>query len=385
MSIYLDNAATSFPKPEAVYTAVEHALRDVGVSPGRGSHRRGLAAARLVLEAREALADLFAIPDSSRIVFTQNATEALNLAVLGLLKPGDRVVTTTMEHNSLARPLHLAARRGVEVVFVPADRTGMVDSAEIAAALAVPTRLVALSHCSNVTGTIQPVAEIGALARKRGALMLVDAAQSVGCIPIDVGAMSIDLLAAPGHKGLYGPPGTGFLYIADGIDLDPLMVGGTGTASTGEDQPADLPERFESGTINTPAIAGLLAGVLFVASTGVAAIARHEERLVNRLCAGLQEMPSVRLCGPEPLKPRGSVVSFTVDGMDPGHVGFLLDQEHDIAVRTGLHCAPAAHRTIGTFPAGTVRASPGYFTTDAEIDTFITALRSITRGRICNV
>src|SRR6266581_9772522 len=264
MTIYLDNAATTFPKPDQVYKAVEHALIQIGVAPGRGGYRRGLAATRLVFEAREALAQLF------------GATESLNLAVSGLLRPGDHVVTTTMEHNSLVRPLHRAAQAEVEITWVEGDRTGFVDSRRIGAAIRRNTRLVALSHCSNVSGVIQPIGEIGLLARQAGARFLVDAAQSAGSLPIDVGAMMIDLLAAPGHKGLYGVQGTGFLYIAEGVELAPLLVGGSGGHSSGPEQPDAMPERYESGTLNTPGIAGLKAGVEFIQATGPAAIRGRE-------------------------------------------------------------------------------------------------------------
>lgn len=377
MSLYLDNAATSFPKPESVYGAVNHALREIGVGPGRGGYRRGMEATRLVFEAREAVAALFGIDDSARVVFTHSATEALNLALFGLLRPGDHVVTTTMEHNSLARPLHALEKRGVEVSRVEADRHGFVDPARMAAALRPATRLVALSHCSNVTGTIQPVAEIGAAARRNGALLLVDAAQSAGTIPIDAPGMGIDLLAAPGHKGLLGPQGTGILYVAGGIELTPLVVGGTGGYSSGAEQPDIMPERFESGTLNTPGIAGLRAGVEFIRGIGVDAIRKKEAALVSLLLEGLSEMPGVTCHGPEPGGPRGGIASFTVAGIDPQEIGFRLDRDYDISVRVGLHCAPSAHRTIGTYPGGTVRVSPGYFTTERDIDLFLTALREV--------
>ena len=377
MSIYLDNAATTFPKPEQVYRAVERALREIGVGPGRGSHRRGLEASRLVFEAREAIAALFSVRDSSRIVFTHSATEALNLAILGLLKPGDHVVSTTMEHNSLVRPLHLAEQRGVEVTWVAGDRSGMVESRQIGAAIRGNTRLVAVSHCSNVTGTIQPVGEIGLLTKSAGIPLLVDAAQSAGIMPIDVNDLNIDLLAVPGHKGLFGPQGTGILYIAAGVELMPLMVGGTGGLSASIEQPDMLPERFESGTLNTPGIAGLLAGVEFVGATGIAAIRRKEVALVAPLVAGLHSIPGVVPFGPRSLELRGGPVSFAVTGHDPAQIGYRLDQEYDIAVRVGLHCAPQAHRTIGTFPGGTIRVSPGYFNTEQDIEIFLRALRSI--------
>lgn len=377
MAVFLDNAATTFPKPESVYRALEHTLRDIGVGPGRGGYGRGLAATRLVFEARETIADFFGVGDSSRLIFTHSATEALNLAVVGLLREGDHVVSTTMEHNSLVRPLHLIGQRGVEVTWVEGDTQGFVNPCKIAAALRPTTRLVALAHCSNVTGTIQAVGEIGVLAKQVGALLLVDAAQSAGVIPVDMAALQIDLLAAPGHKGLYGPPGSGFLSITEGIELMPLFVGGTGGYSTGLDQPEALPERFESGTMNTPAIAGLKAGIEFIRATGIDVIRKHESALVAQLREGLGEIPGVLLFGPPSPEAHGGPVSFTVAGYDAAQIAFLLDRDHEISVRAGLHCAPLAHRTIGTYPAGTVRVSPGYFNTTGDIESLLQALRTI--------
>jgi selenocysteine lyase/cysteine desulfurase len=245
------------------------------------------------------------------------------------------------------------------------------------AAIRPDTRLVALSHCSNVTGVIQPIREIGALARQAGALFLVDAAQSAGILPLHVYEMGIDLLAAPGHKGLFGVPGTGFLYIAEGVSLTPMLVGGSGTHSTGPEQPLTMPERFESGTLNTPGIAGLKAGVEFIRETGMAAIRARETELTNRLLDGLSGMSGVTIHGPMAAGERVGVVSFTVTGRDPAEIGFLLDRDYDISVRTGLHCAYSAHQTIGTFPAGTVRVSPGFFNADGDPDAFLSALRTI--------
>ncbi len=377
MAIYLDNAATTFPKPEPVYLAVEHALRRVGVGPGRGSYRQGIEANRLVFEARERLATFFGIGNSSRLIFTHSATESLNLAITGLLRAGDHVITTAMEHNSLARPLHAAAGRGVEVSRVGCSKEGLVAPAELVACLRPNTRLVALAHCSNVTGSIQPIAEISRLVRASGALLLVDAAQSAGVIPIDVKELGIDLLAVPGHKGLFGPPGTGLLYIAEGIELTPLLVGGTGGFSGDPGQPTALPERYESGTLNTPGIAGLAAGVSFIQTIGIDRIRRHEEALVAQLLEGLQGVPGVLLHGPAVSAERGALLSFTVADVDPARIGFALDHDHEISVRVGLHCAPDAHRTIGTYPGGTIRVSPGWFTTPAEIDAFLQALGTI--------
>jgi len=377
MSIYLDNAATTFPKPEQVYLAIEHALRKIGAGPGRGGHSLGLEATRVVFEARENLAAFFGIGDSSRLVFTHSATEGLNLAIWGLLHPGDHVITTTMEHNSLARPLNHAALRGVDVTWIACDRRGGIDPGQVRSAIRRETRLIALSHCSNVNGSVQPVEEIGLLARRSGVLFLVDAAQSAGVIPMDVREMNIDLLAAPGHKGLHGPLGTGVLYVAEGVELSPLIVGGTGGYSDSQEQPAAMPERFESGTLNTPGIAGLGAGVDFIRSTGIEAIRKKEANLVSALSEGLGEMRRVRLYGHEDPRRHCGPVSFDVEGVDLSEVGFILDREYDICVRVGLHCAPAAHRTLGTWPRGTVRVSPGFFNTDRDIELFLNAVRSI--------
>lgn len=379
MSIYLDNAATSYPKPEPVYRAVDFALRHVGGSPGRGGYKRGLDAVRMVFEAREAVAELFAVRDSSRVVFTGSATEALNLAISGLLMPGDHVVTTKAEHNSVARPLYRAESRGVEVTRLDCDRSGLLEPGELARSIRGNTRLIALTHCSNVTGAIQPIGEIGELARKAGIPFLVDAAQSAGVIPINVEELGVTLLAAPGHKGLLGPQGTGFLYIADGIDPAPLMVGGTGSHSTDERQPAEMPARYESGTQNVPGIAGLKAGLEFIRETGIENIRNRESRLVGSLLDGLARIPGIALYGPPRELERGGIVSFTLKGVDPSAIGFVLDRDHDIAVRVGLHCAPGAHRCIGTFPEGTVRVSPGYFSTQDDIEALIAAVDEIAR------
>jgi cysteine desulfurase family protein len=377
MPIYLDNAATSHPKPEAVYQAVDHALREIGASPGRGGYRRGLEATRIVFATRESLAKLFGIKDSARLAFTGSATEALNLAIAGMLRPGDHAVTTTMEHNSVSRPLRLAEMRGATITRIPCDRSGLLDLSDLATALRSDTRLIVLSHCSNVTGTLQPLSEIGQIAKQAGVPLLVDAAQSAGVIPIDVEAMGITLLAAPGHKGLLGPQGTGFLYIEESIELPPLLVGGTGSHSSEEEQPEEMPGRFESGTLNTPGIAGLGAGAEFILSTGIETIRKKEALLVRQIWEGLSKIREINLHGPAPDKERGGIVSFTAEGRDPAMIGFTLDHEYGIEVRTGLHCAPAAHRTIGTFPSGTIRVSPGWFTTEAEIEIFLSAMRQI--------
>ncbi len=379
MTIYLDNAATTFPKPESVYRAVDLALRSVGANPGRGGHLMGLAAGRLIFEAREVLAGFFGIRDSARIVFTANATEAINLALFGLLQPGDRVVTSTMEHNAVTRPLRALQEQGVEVVKVPADHLGRIDPAAIRAACAEKTRLVVLTHCSNVSGTLQPVEEIGPWCRQQGILFLLDAAQSAGIFPVDVEAMGVDLLAVPGHKGLMGPQGTGLLYVREGLQLRPLIYGGTGGNSHSDWPPEQMPERYEAGTLNTCGIAGLKAAVEFVAETGLARIRAHEAELLRHLIDGLKKKSGIELYGPLSPEGHGGALSINLAGLDPAQVGFALDRDHDIVCRVGLHCAPDAHRTIGTFPRGTVRVSPGYFTTHEDIDCLLAALSTLLR------
>ncbi len=375
--LYLDNAATSHPKPEAVYRAVDAALRNGG-SAGRGSHQQGIKADREIFATRELLAQFFGLSSSERFVFTANATQALNLALFGLLNTGDRVVTTSMEHNAVSRPLRVLQDQGVQVVKVAADaHTGVVTTADIqSACLAAATRLLVINHASNVFGSLQPLDGLGCWCRQQGIILLVDGSQTAGLLPINLDALAIDLFAAPGHKGLLGPQGTGFLYIHEGITLRPLIYGGTGANSHSSLQPEMLPERFESGTFNIPGLAGLGAALRFLLETGVEQIHAREMQLVRRLINGLAQIDSVQLYGPPAGQTRGSAVSFTIKDIDPSAAGYLLDQR-GIAVRTGLHCSPDSHRSCGTFPGGTIRVSPGFFTTDAQIDFFIEQVSSL--------
>lgn len=372
--MYLDNAATSFPKPEKVYEAVLHAMRDVGASPGRGGYRRSLEAGRILFQAREAAAGFFSISDSSRIIFTQNATGALNLALQGTLAAGDHVVTTSMEHNSLLRPLYALRNKGVELSIVPAGPDGVVSVEDIYRAMRANTRMIAVSHVSNVCGAIQPILPLAKLCREAGALFLVDAAQSAGYLPIDVERFSIDLLAVPGHKGLLGPGGTGLLYVAPHVPLTSVIQGGTGSHSTAEEQPQIMPEGFESGTHNLPGIAGLQAGIEFILEQGLSAVHQHEHDLLNQAEQSLRDIPGVTVYGPIDPSDRCSVLSFTASGVDPAILAAELDHGFDIAVRAGLHCAPLAHRTLGTLPGGTTRVSPGWFTTSEDIAFFSDAV-----------
>jgi cysteine desulfurase family protein len=377
MSAYLDNAATSWPKPESVYRAVDHFMREVGATPGRGGHRREEEAARIADETRAALADLFHAPDPSGVAFTMNATQAINMALKGLLKMGDHVITSSIEHNAMWRPLKALERRGVEVTAVPCARDGLLDPAEVESAIRSSTRLVAMLHASNVLGTILPIAEIGALARRRGIPFLVDAAQTAGACPLDMQAMNIDLLAFPGHKGLFGPHGTGGLIVRPGLALETWVEGGSGTESAPETMPESLPLRLEAGTQNAAGIAGLLAGTRFVLEQGVERIRAHEMELTALLMDLLRGVPNLTLLGPADPAARTAVVSVTIEGYVPEQLAMVLDQVFNIATRAGLHCAPQAHRTAGTLEVGALRFSPGYFNTADKIHEATEALKSI--------
>ena len=377
MSAYLDNAATSWPKPEAVYQAVDHFMREVGATPGRGGHRREEESTHIADQARAAIAELFHAPEPQGVAFAMNATQAINMALKGLLQPGDHVITSSIEHNAMWRPLKALERRGVAVTAVPCARDGMLDPAEVESALRPSTRLIALLHASNVLGTILPVAEIGALARRHGIPFLADAAQTAGAYPIDMEAMNIDLLAFPGHKGLFGPHGTGGLIVRPGLALETWIEGGSGTESALETMPETLPLRLEAGTQNAAGIAGLLAGVRFVLENGVEQIRAYELTLSALLMDLLCDAPGLTILGPTDPSQRTAVVSVTIDGYVPDQLAAVLDQVFDIATRAGLHCAPQAHLTVGTLESGALRFSPGYFNTADEIHEAVAALLSI--------
>jgi cysteine desulfurase / selenocysteine lyase len=376
-AIYFDNAATSWPKPEAVHAALGDYFGDAGGNPGRSGHRMSIAAARVVETAREALAELFHAHDPSRIVFTQNATHALNLALYGLLHPGDHVVTTSFEHNSVMRPLRHLQTLGIDLTVVDCARDGSISPDRLRGAIRPDTRLLVTTHGSNVIGTVAPIDAIAQLARDRGLLYLVDASQTAGAIPIDVQNIGLDLLAFSGHKGLLGPTGTGGLYVREGVSLVPLMRGGTGSDSTHEIQPEFLPDVYESGTLNVAGIAGLAAGVRFLLETGIERVLAHERALVARFLAGAVGIPGVDVYGSRDAALQCGVVAFNVANAVPSEVGLILDQSFGIMARTGLHCAPSAHRTLGTFPTGTVRFGFGWFNTPAEVDAALEALRKI--------
>ncbi|MEA3406493.1 MAG: aminotransferase class V-fold PLP-dependent enzyme [Chloroflexota bacterium] len=378
--IYFDNAATSWPKPPGVAEAMVHFLNDVGANPGRAAHRRAIKAGRIVYEAREAVANLFHAPDPLRVVFGANVTEALNLALLGYLVPGDHVITSSMEHNSMMRPLRALEREGVELTVVPCSPEGTLDLADVEAAIRANTVMVALNHASNVVGTLLPVAGAGQLAREHDLLLLVDAAQTGGAYPIDVQGENIDLLAFTGHKSLGGPMGTGGLVVGERVDvarLDPLKRGGTGSNSEREEQPDFLPDMCESGTPNAVGLAGLGAGVRWVREQGVAAIRAHEVSLTQALIDGLGDIAGVTVYGSLDAHRQTATVSFNIDAKSPSEVGLRLDDEYAILCRVGLHCAPAAHKTIGTFPEGTVRFGLSAFNTQEEVETALAAVAEL--------
>ena len=386
--IYFDNAATSWPKPPGVIEAMTHFSESVGANPGRSGHRLSIEAGRIVYEARELVAELFNVADPLRVVFGANVTEALNLALTGYLHAGDHVVTSSMEHNSAMRPLRALAAGfcggRIELTVVPCSKEGFLDLSELEAAIRPNTVLLALNHGSNVCGSLLPVREAGAIARHHGCLLLVDAAQTAGAYPMDMEADNIDLLAFTGHKALGGPMGTGGLIIGDRVDLsrlNPIKRGGTGSRSEWEEQPDFLPDMCESGTANTIGLAGLAAGVRWVSQRGVEAIRQHEIELTQQLIDGLQEIPGVSVYGGLDATRQTATLSFNLAGLEPSDVGLRLDDRYDIMCRVGLHCAPAAHRTLGTYPAGTVRFGLSVFNTSDQVDQALQAVHEIAGSR----
>lgn len=379
--IYLNNAATTKDKPKEVFEAVQKFILGNNVSPGRGADILSVEADSILTEARGSLARLFNAKDPKQIVFTLNCSDALNTAIKGVLKHGDHVLISSIEHNSIVRPLRSLERQGVEVEIVPVDpKTCEVDPQELSKRFKKNTKLVAMLHASNVIGAVQPIEEIGRLTKKNGVLFLIDAAQTAGVYDIDVQRMNIDLLAFAGHKGLMGPQGTGGLYIKEGIDIEAFRHGGTGSQSELETQPEIMPDKFETGTPNTPGIAGLKASVDFILREGTDKIKQHSQELTGILLDGLRSIERIDIYGPLDAKKQASVVSFNIRGVEPKTVGDILEKKFGIIVRTGLHCAPFCHKTIGTFPKGTVRVSTGYFNGESDVKAAVDAIKAIARA-----
>jgi cysteine desulfurase / selenocysteine lyase len=376
--IYLDNAATSFPKPEAVYQALDRFARQDLANPGRAGHKMALAAERALDDCRHLLNQFFHGEGPERFIFTLNCTDALNMAFKGVLSEGDHVITTDLEHNSISRPLRKMELDGrISLTRVRADATGTIDPETIRQAINPKTRLIAMTHASNVIGTIQPIDAIGAIAREHDLLFLVDAAQTAGVIPIDVRTMNIDLLAFPGHKGLFGPTGTGALYVGPHAKVRAWREGGTGGDSSSETQPIEFPYFLEGGTPNVLGVAGLAAGIKFVQERGIHNIHNHEVALTEKLRQRLEEIGGYQTFGHRDPAHRVATLSLRSEALPASEIGGILDQAFEIAIRPGLHCAPYIHRSLGTFPDGTVRVSPGPFNTEADIDVLAGALAEI--------
>jgi len=378
--IYLDNAATSFPKPEGVYEAVIDAMKNSGGNPGRSGHKLSMAANKIINDARFHCARFFDAR-ANHIVFTSNATAALNLALKGTLKSGDHVITSTIEHNSMSRPLHQLESIGVEVTKIPTDLTDGLSCDDIKKAIRKHTKMIVCTHISNVTGTINDIHTIGTFCRDNHLLFLVDAAQSAGNRPIDVQRMNIDMMAFPGHKGLFAPQGTGGLVVRPGVELEAIIRGGTGSKSETLTQPDTMPDKLESGTPNTPGLAGLIAGLHFIEQQGIEIIEAYENTLTTRLINGINSIKGIKIIGPGASKNRGNVISICFDKISPAEAALILDASFNISARSGLHCSADAHQYIGTINnGGTLRLSPGFFNTDDDIDQCINALAICAKG-----
>jgi cysteine desulfurase family protein len=377
---YFDNAATSWPKPPAVVREMNRYQRHIGGNPGRSGHWRSIEAGKVILRTRTALAAFFGVSDPERLVFTKNATEALNTVINGILGAGDHAVCTSMEHNAVMRPLSVLREKGLRFDIVKADEAGTIDPAELLGAVRGDTKLIIITHASNVTGAINDIETVSRGARERGVPILVDAAQSAGVVPIDVEKTGIDFLAFSGHKGLLGPQGTGGLYIGNDILKKPLITGGTGSLSDKEVQPEFFPDRYESGTPNTVGIAGLYGGVCFISGLGQGRVLVHDNRLLEILLNELSKEKRVKCYGPLESGRQTGVLSLSIEGLSPAVVGGILDTKYGIQCRIGLHCAPRAHRTIGTFPDGTVRLSWGVFTKEKDALFAARVIRRICRN-----
>ena len=377
--IYLDNAATTLHKPPQVAEAVLHAMTTMG-NAARGAHSGALEASRTVFGTREKLARLFACQRADHVVFTANSTEALNIAISGLIHKGDHVISTDCEHNSVLRPLYrLEEERGVALDFVPADRRGLVDYADFERLMRPDTRAVVCTHCSNLTGNILDIGRIAGIAHSRGALLIVDASQTAGTVPIDMQALGVDVLCFTGHKGLMGPQGTGGLCIRPGVEIDPWKVGGSGVHSYDRHQPREYPTRLEAGTLNSHGIAGLSAALDVILERGVADIRRTEHALMQRFYDGVRGISGVTVYGDFSAPERGAIVALNIRDYDSSAVSDELAVTYGIATRPGAHCAPRMHRALGTTEQGAVRFSFSCYNTEREVDAAIAAVRAIAK------
>ncbi len=377
-NLYFDNAATSWPKPESVYSSAENQMRNAFGNPGRSGHTRTLEADRLLYKTREAVAGLFNINDPARIAFSLNATDALNTALKGYLEEGYHVIHTAMDHNSVLRPLGRLCKEGkITTTTIPCSTKGYPDLDFLDNAFKPETRLLVINHASNVTGTLAPLKDMIITAHKHNAFVLIDAAQTAGSMAIDVEDFDIDMLAFTGHKGLLGPTGTGGLYVKPGINLKPLREGGTGSQSELDSHPESMPERLEAGTLNSTGLAGMLKGIEYILDRGLGNIKEHESNLRKYLYNSLAELPGINLYGPAAGDESSCIVSATISNTDSGEIGYILESSYNVLCRTGLHCAPLAHKALGTFPEGTIRFSPGIFTSKEDVDYLVKSMKEI--------
>ena len=374
--IYLDNAATTIHKPEGVAQAMVQALSSLGNS-GRGAHEATLDASRIIYGTREKLARLFGLKDPMRIAFTCNATESLNIAINGLFEKGDHVITTMCEHNSVLRPLYRLEENGVELSILPADSKGVPMYGELERLIQQNTRAIVITHASNLSGNVTDLGRVSAITQKYKLLLVVDASQSAGCIPIDVEKMGIDVLCFTGHKGLMGPQGTGGIYVREGLEIRPLKVGGSGVHSYDREHPKEMPTALEAGTLNGTGIAGLFSSLDFILDTGVETIHKKEMKLAKRFFDGIKDLPEVIVYGDWQNSERTAIVSVNLGTEESGQVSDWLWEDYGIAVRAGAHCAPLMHKALGTEKQGAVRFSFSYFNTEEEVDTAIQALKEI--------
>ena len=377
--IYFDQAATSYPKPKSVVEAMVHFMSEVGVNVGRGSYREAYTADSVVYETRELLKTLFNASDSKNVIFTANITQSLNMVLKGYLKPGDHVLVSAMEHNAVMRPLIQLKANGVTFDRIPCTSEGELILESIEGLIKNNTKAIIMTHASNVCGTMMPIEEVGKLCEKHRLKFIVDAAQTAGVIDIDMKAMHIDVLTFTGHKSLLGPQGIGGFLLTDemALSIEPYIAGGTGSFSHTEDMPSQMPDKFEAGTLNTPGVYGLNAALKYLMALGLNEIRNKEMALTQMFLEGLKRFPNVTVIGKQETFNRTAVVSIQIEGIDIAHVAYLLDKEYHIMTRVGLHCAPHAHKTLGTYPIGTLRFSFGHLNTPDEIQTCIEALETI--------
>lgn len=381
-NIYLDNGATSFPKPKCVAEAMLHYITEVGANIGRGGYEEATQAEEVVFETRERIQILFNAPDSKNVIFTQNITQSLNMIIKGYLKPGDHILVSAMEHNAVMRPLIQLEKIGVRFDRIPCNIKGQLMIEHIQPMILPETKAILLMHASNVCGSIMPIEQVGEICKRNGLKFIVDAAQTAGVIPIDMKSMNIDILTFTGHKSLMGPQGIGGFVIVDELinEIEPLISGGTGSISNSEEMPTFLPDRYEAGTMNIPGIYGLHASVGYIMQTGLPVIHAKEMLLTQAFMKGLSEIKGVRCIGPGADDERTSVVSIQVDKMDIAELAYRLDSEYGIKTRVGLHCSPNAHKTLNTYPVGTLRFSFGYFNKPEDVDHTLMAIEKVLYG-----